>query len=228
MFTKEYMLQTGLYGTSRANRLARLTALSLALLMASATADTASDVGSAEQGKGKAAICQACHGDNGISPNPAQWPHLAGQGYEYMLDQLVQIRDGGENARRAPLMAPLIQGWSDQDLADVAQYYAQFPRVAPSPAVADQKILTLGRNIYRGGVASTGTPACMACHGPQGRGNPKAKFPAVTGQHADYNLKQLKYFRSGERPGSAVMTKAVLRLTDPELRAVSLYLQSLY
>ena len=145
-----------------------------------------------------------------------------------MLDQLVQIRDGGENARRAPLMAPLIQGWSDQDLADVAQYYAQFPRVAPSPAVADQKILTLGRNIYRGGVASTGTPACMACHGPQGRGNPKAKFPAVTGQHADYNLKQLKYFRSGERPGSAVMTKAVLRLTDPELRAVSLYLQSLY
>ena len=180
------------------------------------------------RGKAKAGICLACHGADGISPNPAVWPHLAGQGFEYMHAQMLMIRDGGEGARKAPLMTPLIQGWSDQDMADVVRYYAEFSRPVPVAATVDQKTLTLGRNIYRGGIASTGTPACTSCHGPRGRGNPKAKFPAISGQHADYNFTQLKRFRSGERPDSALMTNAVLRLTDPELRAVSLYLQSLY
>ena len=203
--------------------------LCLSILILSQNQARAEDTGaSVERGQAKSTLCVACHGTNGVSPNPAQWPHLAGQGFEYMLDQLLQIRDGGEDARKAPLMTPLIQSYSDQDLADVALYYASFPSAPPVVATEDEKVLTLGRNIYRGGISATGTPACAACHGPNGRGNAKAKFPALVGQDYRYLLTQLERYRSGERPGSTVMSKAVQRVTTPELRAVALYLQSLH
>ncbi len=75
--------------------------------------------GDAVAGKGKAVSCTACHGQEGISPNP-EWPNLAGQKAKYMVSQLKSFRDGGRNSA---LMSPMAKPLSDDDIADISAYY---------------------------------------------------------------------------------------------------------
>ena len=76
--------------------------------------------GDAEAGKSKSVTCAACHGGEGISPNGA-WPNLAGQKEAYLAAQITAFRDGARvNAQMAPMVATL----SDEDIADLAAYYA--------------------------------------------------------------------------------------------------------
>ena len=76
--------------------------------------------GDAEAGKAKSVTCAACHGGEGISP-VGTWPNLAGQKEEYLVAQMKAFRDGArENAQMAPMMSNL----SDEDIANLAAYYA--------------------------------------------------------------------------------------------------------
>ncbi len=86
-------------------------------LMAFASAASAAD---AAAGKAKAAVCVACHGPEGISSNPL-WPNLAGQKDQYLIKQMKAFRDG---ERKDPVMAPMAAGLSDEDIANLAAYYA--------------------------------------------------------------------------------------------------------
>ena len=92
------------------------TAIFAALLFASGAA-TAGDV---DAGKAKSAICASCHGPAGISPNPL-WPNLAGQKEQYLIKQIKAFRDG---TRQDPMMAPMVAALSDDDIANLAAYYA--------------------------------------------------------------------------------------------------------
>ena len=76
--------------------------------------------GDAAAGKTKAAVCAACHGPAGVSVNPA-WPSLAGQQPVYLAKQIRLFRDG---VRVEPTMQPFVQNLSDQDIDDIAAYYA--------------------------------------------------------------------------------------------------------
>jgi len=76
--------------------------------------------GDIEAGKAKAAVCVACHGVAGISPNP-QWPNLAGQKDQYLIIAMKAYRDGERNN---PIMAPLARNLSDEDIENLAAYYA--------------------------------------------------------------------------------------------------------
>jgi cytochrome c553 len=76
--------------------------------------------GDAAAGKSRAAACSACHGANGISSN-GMWPNLAGQKEVYLVSQLKAFRDGD---RKNPMMAPMAAGLSDDDIANLAAYYA--------------------------------------------------------------------------------------------------------
>ena len=76
--------------------------------------------GDPEAGKAKSATCVACHGADGISPNPL-WPNLAGQKDQYLIKQMKAFRDGD---RKDPVMAPMAAGLSDEDIANLAAYYA--------------------------------------------------------------------------------------------------------
>jgi len=116
---------------------------------------------------------------------------------------------------------------SDQDILDLAAYYAQLPKIE---GVASEENLTLGMNIYRGGITSAGVAACSACHGPVGMGNPKAAWPVVSGQNAQYLADQLRYFRSGERANdpNAMMRGVAQRMTDAEIDAVANYMAGLH
>lgn len=76
--------------------------------------------GNAEVGKSKSAVCSSCHGPAGISNSPL-WPNLAGQKQEYLAKQL---RDFKAQKRSDPMMTPMAMPLSEQDIADLAAYYA--------------------------------------------------------------------------------------------------------
>ena len=182
--------------------------------------------GNADAGQGKSAICAACHGTDGNSAIP-NWPKIAGQHASYLERQLGLIKSG---ARPVPEMAGILGSLSEQDMADLAVYYSN---QTISPGVADQATLIDGERLYRAGNLLTDVPACMACHGPAGEGNPLAAYPALAGQYAVYTEKMLKGFRGGSRWGeedeaSEIMTDVTLRLTDYEIKAVSTYVQGLH
>ena len=178
--------------------------------------------GNAEAGQGNAAVCGGCHGVDGNSMIPS-FPKLAGQGELYLTKQLIDIRDG---ARSVPQMSGILTGRTDQDLADLAAYYsAQKVTIGAT----DPELLDLGRQIYRAGIAAKGVAACSACHSPTGAGNAQAAFPALSGQHADYVIAQLKAYRTETRTnGQAMMMQQVAALmSDKEIEAVASYVQGL-
>jgi cytochrome c553 len=74
-----------------------------------------------EEGRNKAIQCVACHGADGVAPNPT-FPHLAGQNAAYLAIQLERFRSG---ERYHPLMTPVAQSLSDADIEDLAAYYSE-------------------------------------------------------------------------------------------------------
>ncbi len=188
------------------------------------SAGSAQAAGDPEVGKTKGAPCAACHGPNGNSPVNPLWPKLAGQHPEYLRKQFADYKSG---ARQDPLMsgqAALLA--TDQDVADVAAFFSSQTQTG-GQAQADK--VQLGGQIYRGGNMSTGVAACTGCHGPVGLGNPLAKFPRISGQHADYITKALKNFRSGTRANdpNGMMRGVAQRMSDGEIAAVAQYVQGL-
>jgi len=79
------------------------------------------------------------------------------------------------------------------------------------------------------GNPATGITACAACHGPNGNGNPAAKFPALGAQHAAYTIKQLQMFRDGSRANdpNQMMRDIATRLSEQEIEALAMYLSTL-
>jgi cytochrome c553 len=178
--------------------------------------------GSEDAGKAKSAVCAACHGPDGNSVNP-EWPSLAGQHADYLISQLQQYQAGN---RQNALMSPQASALSEQDMADLAAY---FSAQANTPKEADPDLLTRGQQIYRGGDANRGITACIACHGPEGRGNPLAGYPDIAGQHATYLAAQLRLYASGERRSDAnqMMRSIARQMTEKDILAVTSYMQGL-
>ena len=188
------------------------------------TAGTTQAAGNAEAGKTKAAPCAACHGTDGNSPANPLWPKLAGQSPEYIQKQIADFKGG---ARQDPLMAPQAALLAtDQDVADVTAFFSSQTQTM-GQAQGDK--VELGGQIYRGGNMASGVAACSGCHGPAGMGNPLAKFPRISGQHADYVAKALKDFRTGNRANdpNGMMRGVAKRMTDDEIAAVAQYVQGL-
>jgi cytochrome c553 len=208
------------------NRMKKLTLTLCILTLGSSTAYAASAelTGDAAAGKTKSAICAACHGADGNSINPL-WPHLAGQHASVIVQQLQNFQSG---ARKDGTMAPMAMPLSTQDMHNLAAYFASQTTKIGS---ASKELIAQGQKIYRGGNKKTSVPACIACHGPQGNGNPAAKYPAVSGQHAKYTKKQLVDYKSGARKseGNAIIMRDVaLKMSDDEMMAVADYMQGLY
>ena len=178
--------------------------------------------GNAAQGAQKAAVCAACHGMTGTSVNPL-WPSLAGQHESYIAEQLARFKQG---SRVDPLMTPMAVGLSEVDMQDLGAHFAQ---QTPAGLEADPSNWKNGEKLYRGGDPERELPACIACHGPEGKGNAPAKYPALRAQHSVYAFKQLQEFATGKRstPGSDIMKFVAAKLTDEEMRALASYMQGL-
>ena len=196
---------------------------SMTLVALSAQANSLVD-GSAEAGKAKAITCTACHGPAGNSVNPL-WPNIAGQGAPYLLAQLQAFKAG---TRSEPLMTSQAMLLSDQDMADLAAYFESLPSAAQ--AVADPALVAKAEALYRGGDVSDQISACIACHGPTGRGNPAANYPAIAGQHSAYAAKQLRDYASGARKSDGktrMMRDVAANLSEDDIVALASYIQGL-
>jgi len=179
--------------------------------------------GSADAGRAKSATCAACHGADGNSVSPT-WPSLAGQHPDYIARQIKAFKNG---ERKDVTMMPFAQMLSDQDVLDVAAY---FSAQKPTPKGADPALVNLGQQIYRGGVPARGIPACIACHGPGGHGNPFAAYPRIGWQHSAYVTKALQDYKGGERSSDGanqMMRNVASLLKDDEIRALASYVQGL-
>lgn len=186
-------------------------------------AHTALAQGDPAAGKAAAAVCAGCHGAQGVS-GMANTPSLAGQGEAYIVKQLQAFKAG---ERVNPIMQGQAAGLSVETMHDLAAYYASLPS---QPAGSDETQIELGRKIYLGGIMDKGVPACAACHGPVGAGNPISGYPRIGGQRADYLIAQLNAYRQGTRntdPGS-MMRDVASKLSDEEIRAAASYAAGLY
>ena len=198
-----------------------ITVIALSMTVASTGVSAA---GNAKAGKAKAVSCAGCHGVDGNSANPA-WPKLAGQSADYIAKQLADFKSGKK--RSDALMAGQVANLSSQDMADLGAYFAA---KTGSQGAASKKLAAAGAKLYRGGNKKKGVAACIACHGPTGAGNPAAKFPMLSGQHAPYIEKAMKDFRSGARANdmNKMMQNIAEKMSDKEIKAVASYISGLH
>ncbi|MDN3647685.1 c-type cytochrome [Reinekea marina] len=207
--------------------------LLVSFLVIAGLAAGANAAGNAEDGKALTAVCAGCHGADGNSA-VATFPKLAGQGEKYLVKQLKDIKEGN---RVIVEMTGLLTPYTDQQLEDISAFYA-----AQSTQVgqADPELVKLGEALYKAGNAKTGVPACAGCHSPKGEGIALGGFPALSGQHADYTIAQLKKFQKGYRfdepaadnrinDGEAkIMRSIAFNLKDFEIEALASYIQGLH
>ncbi|GHA61432.1 c-type cytochrome [Photobacterium aphoticum] len=202
----------------------------LALILTLLASCSAWAQGDAEAGKMKAATCAACHGadGNGIM---AQYPKIAGQHAGYLEKQLKDFKlamsSGGKQGRQDAVMGGMVMPLTEQDMADLAAYYASLPI---SDNTTPESSIALGQTLYRAGDAERGITACTACHGPRGNGTSLSGFPKISGQNAEYVKLQLEKFRDGQRANdmNAMMRAVAVKLTDDEITALSQYVGGLH
>lgn len=168
-------------------------------------------------------VCVACHGADGNSPAPAN-PKLAGQHAEYINKQLNNFKSG---ERANPIMAGMVAALSPEDMKNLAAYFST-QKLAPA-AAKDKALAARGEQIYRGGIAALGVPACTGCHGPTGAGLP-VQYPQLAGQHGEYLETQLKAFRNGDRANdpNKMMQIVALKMSDKDIKAVAEYISGLH
>jgi len=195
--------------------------------------------GDAKAGQTKASACAACHGADGNSSDP-QYPRIAGQSERYAAHQMALIASG-QRTGPAVAMVPFVKDLTPQDMRDIAAYFATQKSgagLADDTVIADgaykgMKFFEVGQQLYRGGDASRGIPACMACHGPSGAGNPGPAYPHLGGQRQDYAARRLQEYRTGttsEKDPALfnIMAQVANKLTDQEIQALGTYLQGLH
>jgi cytochrome c553 len=165
-------------------------------------------------------VCAACHTVDGSRGSPAN-PILAGQHPEYIVKQLMEFK---ADKRQNPIMKGFASALSEEDMKNVAAFYAG--RQSKPGFAKDKDLVMLGERIYRGGIAAAQVAACAGCHSPSGAGIP-AHYPRIGGQHADYVEAQMLAFRSRARTNSPEMTAMAERMSDREIKAVADYIAGL-
>lgn len=129
--------------------------------------------GDAKAGQTKAAACAACHSADGNS-TVEMYPSIAGQSERYTAQQMALIANGQRTSGASAAMVPFVQDLTPQDMRDIGAYFATQKAsagladdglVGEGP-YAGKKFYEIGQQLYRGGDAERGIPACMACHGP--------------------------------------------------------------
>ena len=196
--------------------------------------------GDAKAGATKAGACAACHGLDG-NPSDPQYPRLAGMPERYVATQLALFKSGERSSGMAAVMMPMAAPLSAQDMRDLGAFFAQQKAgagIADDTVIADgahkgMKFYEVGQQLFHGGDPARGIPACMACHGPTGAGNPGPAYPHIGGQQAAYVQRRLEEYRAGttnerDHHNFDVMATVAHQLTDEEIGSLSSYVQGLH
>ena len=181
------------------------------LLALSGARGEAADV---EAGRRKSVPCAACHGADGHATIPGT-PSLAGQPTFFTHWQLIKYRDG---RRQDPQMSPFAQNLSDEDMGDLAAFYAAQPPRARGSEVDPAKVAA-GRPL-------ADRHHCTSCHTPTLIG--QQQVPLLAGQDLAYLQKLLRGFRDGTASDlDGTMTMAAKPLTPEEVENLAHFLASL-
>lgn len=168
--------------------------------------------------------CVSCHGVEGNPDGSGSFPRLFGLPRNYLVKQL---EDYAANTRSNDIMATVAKSLTAGEAADVSAYYATaISEPLPKFPPGDKGLLMLGQKLATIGDQSKQVPACNACHGPSGIGQPPT-IPALAGQFAPYMIQQLSDWQKGVRKndGGQQMATVVKRLTPQDLAAVASYYQ---
>lgn len=181
----------------------------------------------ASQGNGKGSVaCVSCHGLDGAGNAVAGFPRLDGLGATYMAKQIEDFTSG---KRQNPIMKPIAAALSAEEAAAVAAYYSQAQaQPAGKRTSVDAAALERGRQLAEIGDWGNGLPACVSCHGPDGKGVGDA-FPRIAGQHASYISGQIKAWQDGTRHNDPVELMKVVadKLSESDAAAVAAYFAGL-
>lgn len=196
--------------------------------------------GDAKAGAAKAATCAACHGVDG-NPSDPQYPRLAGMPERYTAIQLALFKSGERHTGMSTVMMPMAMPLSAQDMRDVGAWFAQQKAgagIADDSAIKEgpnqgMQFYQAGQNLFRHGDFRRGIPACMACHGPTGAGNPGPAYPRIGGQQSAYVVRRLQEFRegtTGEQDPKLfnVMATVARSLSDEDIQWLGNYVQGLH
>jgi cytochrome c553 len=188
-------------------------------------ADAQEITGDSARGKlrSKVELCQECHGEAGVGI-PRHVPKLAGQLAAYIRKELHDLQSG---TRKHEIMSVMVEGLSQQDIADIAAYFSGSPHWSGEGENFD----ALGQTLFADGDKARALPACSGCHGGKGGGADDAltPAPAIGGQREAYLASQLFSWRAGERHNSpdAVMNGIAGKLHDDEIEALAKYISGL-
>lgn len=197
----------------------------LALAAAAAMPAQAQVTGDAQAGAGKVAMCIGCHGILGYKssfPEVYHVPKISGQNAKYIEVVLDSYRKGD---RKHPSMRGIAVSLSDQDIADVAAYYAEQGRVenAPELPAAREPKAEVAQLLQKG--------ACVSCHGDNFSKSIDPSYPKIAGQHPDYLYMALKAYRDNSHHtwgrGNPVMAGMAKQFSNAELKAMAQYIGSL-
>jgi cytochrome c553 len=182
------------------------------------SADMMGTITSQQVGHGAtlALACTMCHGAQGTSP--AGTPHLAGQQASSLYKQLRDFKSGH---RPSVIMQPMVANLGDQDMRDLAAYYASQRRDRPTPPDISPATPRLVRN----GDPMRNIGACSSCHSAS-VGRPAT--PTLDGMNQAYLRAQLQAFHSGTRANdiNRQMRNAAHQLTAQEIDELARYYAS--
>jgi cytochrome c553 len=184
------------------------------LLFSAVAAGRAAQGGDPSAGRTKAQTCVECHGDDGNSTNPL-YPSLAGQTPLYIYYQLLQFR---EQRRVNEQMSRFAAKLTDADMKDLAAYFSAQRALGASQAPEASRA--------EAGKAVVARNHCDSCHTPTFTG--QKHIPRIAGLQYAYLVKQLRGFKTGDRPDiDGNMTASAAPLSDQDITDVSAYLASL-
>jgi len=178
--------------------------------------------GDVAAGQKKAEMCIGCHGIPGYQnsfPEIHKVPMISGQTGAYIAAALNAYKKGD---RKHPTMRGIAGSLSEQDMADLAAYYASHAtKTAPdTPRTASTTAAAL---IEKG--------ACASCHGANFSKPIDPSYPKLAGQHADYLFFALKaYTVEGNAVvgrSNGIMAGIAKQYSTAEMREIAKYLGSL-
>ncbi|MEA1988975.1 MAG: c-type cytochrome [Pseudomonadota bacterium] len=184
--------------------------------------------GDAKQGivVAKQMMCNACHGEDG-KPYTRNFPSIQGQNHEYTVKMMLDYRDGRrwENYKRADVMVKISADMTDQQIADVAAFYAEQPPTAWKAAAKEGH--EQAKALATTGDMSRMVMACAGCHGAEGRGN--GVTPALAGQIPEYFVRTMQAYHEKDRANDVnnMMFQFTKGLTEAEIKALADYYASL-
>lgn len=171
-------------------------------------------------------MCNACHGEKGESPS-RNYASINGQPQEYTVKMMLDYRDGRrwEDYKQANIMVKIAQAMNEQQIADVAAFYASNP--ATSWNMPPQTVSSATDRLVRKGDISRMITPCASCHGAKGEG--MGITPALAGQVPEYFVRTMKAYQQHQRNNDVNegMSQFTHDLTDAEIQELANYYATL-